>query len=508
MGDKTLLLADGVHINPRNFGSLLSFVSARNVDIVRDKKTKLPIDAFGQYAPYQDVIDGQIQSLAPYDAKALYGFEYRGINVFSVCRAETLSLLITTPAWMNEALPDNSRSLFELMHERDEQVLRSNMAAAMFWIDHWRETPRKTPRLSYIGVFSGSLIYARALLEVAKFWQGRAFVFESFFTGKHYYCEERFDPIANRSDVRLPTVYKGLAVPTEPELFDSARTAALKAVEQSCNKNVTQPDQCGKRVFDNGKKTVLVLGQVLNDFSLLEYNNVGLGSIDLYQRLIQTVLEQTDLNVIFKAHPWEQQKSNLFKPATLNAVTKRFGENNRMAILEDHNLGDLLQEVDCVTCINSQSGIEAALAGFKPIQFGRAFWGQRGFTHDLEPTNMDDFLDVLRTPSDWRLRLDEYDSLSHWLIAMLDSWLIQESTTVSSTRRLSTLFYEIAPRKPKAAAKAPSKTKLATANVSPVAAAPASTQRKVRKLLRDPEAFFRDARNPSIRKVGSLLRGH
>lgn len=519
MGDRTFLLADKLHINEKNFKSLLAYVSSRNVAIVRADGCGLPIDAFADYSAHRAAIAEARHCLESLSADALIERCHHGVNLFAVSRAELMSMLIAQPQWHQASLPASICDLVSRLLDRNRDELLACMAAAVVWIDYWKNTLGATPRLHYVGVFSGSLIYARTLLELMRYHPARCLVFESFFTGLHYYCEDRYQPIANRSDIRLPTVVRSLPAPATPAAFESKRNGVLKTIKEMRNKNVQQPDATGQRVFNNGRRTLTILGQVVNDFSVLELGNLGICSISLYRRLIDDVLANTDWNVVFKAHPWERKKAHLKRPLTKEELASKFSENERFAIVEDHALSDLFAEADAVACINSQSGIEAALAGFKPIQLGAAFWGGNGFSHDLGLHASDAAADLLRSGAGLRLSLDEYDRLEHWLVATIDRWLVEEAPGAAADRRLGEVFHEIAARKPVArsttatlAAKAPATTTAmaAVADASDGARVAASQKRqvvwrKLRKLIRRPDQFFRDAHSSTVRRLGSML---
>jgi len=519
MGDKTFLMADKVHLNVKNFKSLLKFISTRNVDFAEPELNNLPIDAFGNYKDHHHVLTDQIILLGNMSAEELYELSIQGVCVFDICRAELLSFLICNEShWYDAPLPSEARSLFNRMFELNRDDLIGNMAAAWLWIEFWKKTTRSTPRLAYVGVFSGSLIYARSLLEIMRFHTGRSFVMESFFTGMHYYCEERYDPIANRSDIRHKTVFLSLQPQPDVSTYEAKRNAVRNLLLDIKNKNVTQPQATGVTLFDNDKSTLLVLGQVLNDFSLLESSKCGINSLNLYRELIHKILNETDWNIIFKAHPWERKKHNLNQPLTLNKLLIEFGKSDRVALVEEHALPDLFNEADAVVCINSQSGIEAALSGFKTIQLGDAFWGKNGFSHDISAENLDEVTSILGNPLSCRLDLNAFEQLEQWLVTVIDRWLVEETPSPKADARLKEIFFEISGRNPtnvshpaaKAAKQpvilpAPSLAGSAVATPITVEAQKDAFRRKMRKLIRRPDDFFRDAKNDTFRRVGMFF---
>jgi Capsule polysaccharide biosynthesis protein len=519
MGDKTLMLADALHINERNFKSLLTYCSSRNVDIVCAKHKFLPIDAFGDYTRLADELAAWRRPLETLDTQAILDFECMGVNVFDTCRAELMSLLCTRPEWYSVPYPQARDELFIRIFESDRSTLLDNMAATCAWLEYWSEQLRTTPRLAYVGIFSGSLLYARSLTQLMRFHSARCFLVESFFTGLHYYMEERYSPLANRSSVALKTVFKSLKRPIDRTAIDNRRDAVLQTMGRMKNKNVQQPQATGDRLFNNGKSTVLILGQVLNDFSLLEARGFGINSLEIYRKTIQLILDGTEHNVIFKAHPWERKKTNIRRALTAEELEISFGGNPRVKIVESHALEDLFRESDVTFCVCSQGGIEAALAGFKPIQVGCAFWGGHGFSHDLGPTDQSELLSVLLDPAQWHLTLDAYDALMDWLVAVIEGWLVEEAPGARADARLGTLLYEISSRTAKTgtapdikAKPAPTAPQAKVTDLTPIAVlstqdSPSAFRRKFNKLLRRPDEFFRDSKSDTLRRAGMALLG-
>lgn len=518
MSNKTLLLADPIHINEKNFKSFLAFFRSRQVTIVSKERTELPIDAFGNYDDHREILTPWRAPLASMSVTQLGLATSHGVNLFSVSCAETISLAITQNIGLitEPSHPSESR-MFDELSRYSYEILLDNMAAAAWWLDHWVTTLKATPRLAYVAVFSGSLTYARVLLELMKLHPARCFVLESFFTGLHYYCEERYSPIANSSDIRLGTIRKALGSPADVTTYEVKRNAVRKVVEQTKNKNVTQPEAQGKLIFRNGHPTLLILGQVMNDFSLLDSSAGRMNSVWAYRELIETVLDKTEWNVLFKAHPWERKKSNLKRPITKETIEATFGENPRVICVEDYALADAFRECHAVACLNSQSGIEAAIAGFKPVQFGGAFWGRNGFSHDLALDEIGTIPQLLQHQDCLGLSLAEFDQLEKWLVTCLDGWLIEEAVGRASEARLKQIFHEIS-AVPAVAPAAKASTGLPQAKKSTPATGPAKEphaaasntsnagvglfRRRINKLVRRPDQFFLDSRIRLFQWVG------
>ncbi|MDK4673330.1 capsule biosynthesis protein, partial [Kingella kingae] len=85
------------------------------------------------------------------------------------------------------------------------------------------------------------------------------------------------------------------------------------------NKNVQQPTDSAAFVFKYKKPVVTIIGQVVNDFSLLEVNGLGISSVQVYKELI-TKLVKPGFNVVLKTHPWEKQKINIKSSLTKEII--------------------------------------------------------------------------------------------------------------------------------------------------------------------------------------------
>ncbi|MDJ0625991.1 MAG: hypothetical protein QNJ31_06465 [Candidatus Caenarcaniphilales bacterium] len=521
MSNKTLLLADNIHITKRNFESLIEFCEACNIKVIAPKHEKLPINVFGNYESLEEHLKIWIEELQKLNKDELFLYEYKNVNVFKVAKAELMSLICVHPQWKGSYYGDDLNQIFERAFEDNNKELILNMAAAIFWIDYWEDETKRISKIDYVGIFSGSLIYARALIEVMKSRRGRVFIMESFFTGQHYYCEEKYEPIANRSDIRHRTVYNSVKslLPEERRIYEMKVRQTLQAIKLMKNKNVVQPESTGDKLFNNTNKTILILGQVVNDFSLLEVGQAGISSIAIYRNVIDIALSQTNLNIVFKAHPWERKKNNLKSAVTLNYLKSIYAEEDRIIFLENYAINDLFNQSNCVFCINSQSGIEAAINGFKPIQCGNAFYGGKGFTTDVNHKKLElDLPSIISNSLNWKLNIEEYNHLTDFLVCSLDKWLVKEKGW--NSQRLKEIFYEVKPpaKLPaKPAAKPPSSVQNKAAEVQQnselnkklnsnfffdlyrKAYSPFVSPQTRQQLIQDPGGFLKKARKPVSR---------
>ena len=274
-------IADPLHINKKNFGSFYEYLEESKANAIFNEERQDWLSLFGDYSEHQELLIEEYSHLRSLSQSELFELSVLEVNIFKVSRAEMLSLLITKESFSSKSLPSSCRELFDYIFETEPNTLLLNMAAAIQWINHW-SLAIKQHNPKFVLVFSGSLIYARTLLELLKNRAPRAFVLESFFTGSDNYIEEKYEPIANNSNLKFTAYYRSLGTDELPIERDRSRNKAINKILSSANKNVTQPPENTTRLFNNSKKTILITGQVLNDFSLLEYRDLGLNSLNFY----------------------------------------------------------------------------------------------------------------------------------------------------------------------------------------------------------------------------------
>ncbi|MBS0883904.1 capsular biosynthesis protein, partial [Pantoea sp. JGM49] len=153
-----------------------------------------------------------------------------------------------------------------------------------------------------------------------------------------------------------------------------------------------------------------------------------LSSIDFYIELIDKLLEETDKFIVFKAHPWEHQKNNLKGALTSTEIRNHINslsqdKAERVLITENFNLHNLFKQSKTVITLCSQSAIEAAFFGIKPVQLGQAFYGKKGFSYDYNL--IEDFINDYKSESfPSYLTIDEFDKLEEFLVKHLEKSLV------------------------------------------------------------------------------------
>jgi hypothetical protein len=517
-------IADPLHINTKNFGSLYEYLSESKSTAILNEERQEWLSLFGDYSSKQDSLLEEYTYLQSLSSNELYKLSILEVNIFKSARAEILSLLITKTGFNDNALPSNIRDLFDLILEKEREVLLWNMASAIQWINYWSPTIKQhNPK--FVLVFSGSLIYARTLLELLKNRAPRAFVLESFFTGSDNYIEEKYEPIANNSDLKFMAYYRSLGAGESPTERDRSRNKAINKILAAKNKNVTQPPENPKKLFTNSNPTLLIIGQVLNDFSVLEYKGVGLNTLAFYKETIEKIIQETNYNVVFKAHPWERKKKNIQAPFTLNSLKNYFlvnkhsyGCENRLLLLDDYNIKSVFEQTDYVLGLNSQALLEAAFEGFQPIQFADAFYGSKGFTSDYTPESLHKFVcDLNNETIPKKMGIEQYRLFEEFITKALQFSLV--SAFPSGKVILKTIF-QITPHialttnpvkkavtvpanqvNPAQSTQPiqPSKNQSNAIDPTPEKSTKSKTKKKWAKFLKTPKKFFLDSKNTKIR---------
>lgn len=502
-----VVLADGIHIHSRNFPTLFRFLEGVGAEVTVHEAHDDMKRVLGGYTAFRDRLSPYRTPLQHLSSEQLWlathELKTTPIRLWDMARSEFLarSLALHDEWHLGDGLRPNDRELFDRGLQLDRDALVDNLAAAAFWIDALGPlVDGGAPTHAF--VFSGSMTYSRVLMEICRFSRTRAFVLETTFTGNEYYCEERYTPIANSSDIRHPAVYASLALPHDPVERLRVVAKALQRVAMAKNKNVTQPAKADLPRFSNpSRPTLLVVGQVVNDFSVIETKGGWLSTIAFYRELILRCLRETEYNVIFKAHPWEHRKAHVGRALTREHLERAVADlplefRERVAIREDDNLRALGDASDRVALLCSQAGMELALeCGLRPSTFGSPYFGAAGFTDEYG--SIDDFLaDVGAGRTKAMLDLDGVDALHEFLAKFLQLHAVTvRSSGVSDLHQKLGHRAEIRLTVPRRS------TTGGASRQPPDDSVFGRAQRKLRKLQRDPKAFFRDA------KLVRVLRG-
>jgi hypothetical protein len=510
----TILYPDALHIHERGFRSLIE--ATKNNDI-----TNLYISEYdnikalyGNYYDKKSLFLKYYDSLVHLSQDELYNYNYAGMSLFSFVQAEMLSYLMAQKNWYSKKLSSESSEIFKKAYKEDKETLLLNLAVALFWFHFWKDVLFTNKTISRCILFSGSLIYVKTLSFLLQNTPVAVFVVEHFFTGNDYYLEHKYTHIANNSDIKFNSFYNKLEKEFLSENHQTRmkkRKKSLSKIEFSKNKNVMQPAKSSTKLnINQSKNTVLILGQVINDFSILETCLENINSLDIYKQLITRLISESDYNIILKAHPWEKSKVNLLRSLTkdelLQFMYQNFSaeEQKRLLIVEDYNINELFEISDHIVGLCSQSLIEAALTGKKVHQFGNAFFGNKGFTYNYQ--NVNSCIEGLLSQKNSLLSIEEYNNLMSFLTITLEYHLVSvHNEGIKSVSHLLELPCNIEIKKNLAHFVAKdintldkSKNSSYSQRIISFIVHISSKEKKLKKFRSNPKMFFEDSKNPFI----------
>ncbi len=418
------IICDPLHINVRNFASIFGYTEKNKVELKNLSKGKRLWNRYGKYSHINEVrnIVTSLKSKNKIELRNLAiiccGVE---INLFESCFSEILTYVLPNEeSWYEGRVSNNLEEIFEKLYSENNELLLQNLAAAMLWCRIYDEELIDINDYSFAVVFSGSQIYQKIFSKLIMAKRPKLFITESFMTGNEFYWEERYTPVSNQCDIRFDNVYHQLQLPSDLCELEAETVKAVNKFFSKNNLNVRQPEACERIEFACNNDVILIAAQVQNDFSIIESELENLNILDLYKGIIKQIIKYTDLNIVVKTHPYEKYKININRSFVSEELNKYVGEmpaddKERIVILEDSNLKQLLNQVDGFLTINSQASFEACFyEGFKPIVVGKPFYGGRGFCSEF--ASVDDLVRGLtRGGVRFRLDLEEYQKfLTFW----------------------------------------------------------------------------------------------
>lgn len=427
-----IALADSFHIHDRNFPSLFAAIGQEGVAsstlLSKDDDGYKLITSTGDYRDLEErasplaarFVRNEAEVFKTRDADTLYGLAVHNLALWPLCRSEFLAFALTQDNWQQEVIPKDDRAIFDKAYSEDLETLALNMAMASYWLNHWYDIRKEVFGHHYCCVFSGSMTYARTLMALLRRSPTKCYVLESTFTGNDFIFEEMYHPVANNLGVQHANVRQARRQPELEELdqYDREVIKARNKILSAANKNVVQPPDSALPAFPEERPIALVVGQVVNDFSLIESGFPYVGSIAVYRELLQKLLDETEYNIIFKSHPWENKKVHLQTPKTFDALADMVAElpeaqRARVLLVEDVNLHGLIDRSQYFLTFCSQAGIEAALLGLRPFVLGKAFYSGAGFTVDCP--DIDSMVQAVQTQPG-ELTLADYKCFDRFLV--------------------------------------------------------------------------------------------
>ena len=428
-----LLFADNWHFHRRNFLPIFEALKKDSLPHQFETSRRSWWKAHGRYEHLSKSLKESIEFIDRHDDwRAIYFF---GVNLWEISKAEFLCSALTENHWHVGGIPNQSDSIFEfaMANPQDKEALRLCLAAAHNWLLFWNQYLDSHTDISHAIVFSGSYIYTRSLMALAKQRGISALVAEHFFTGNDFYLDYRGSPIANNCGVQRDFGFHSCIKENEAKVTASAYAhSRMKGMK---NRNVPQKNIAFKNPWGDKNPIILIIGQVANDFSIIETSSDEISSIASYRQTINNLLKNTNANVIFKAHPWERRRAPLFSPLTkikidefIESLTER--DQARIALIENEPIQNIFQICDGVMGISSQGLLEACYYGFKPALIGDTFFSNKGFTQSaIQNPNL---LYKSFDKKMWKLSLQEYERFQDFMERMFTEVLIPNSKFASS----------------------------------------------------------------------------
>lgn len=503
------LFSDSLHFHKRNFKSLIEYVESNASEYYYNEDHKDLCSLKGNYRDHLHLIESLYPVIAKLTKNEMFNYTHKGINLYSASRSEILCFISTFDKFSDFSNNFSAEEEFGWLYNNFYEDLIYNLAFACFWIDFWEVKFSKLPLIHNVIVFSGSTIYSKTLLMLCVKRPSKTYVAETFFTGNEYYLERKNTHTSNNSDLKYNTYLKSLSFTSLHE-FERERIKAHNKIRLAKNKNVSQPN-FKKLDFFSGRKFILIIGQVVNDFSVLENKHGVRNTLSFYKELIINTLEKTDENIVFKCHPWERHNVNLKRPKTLEFLEAWISDlpsyyRDRVVITEDFNIKQLLSQSLFMVTLCSQAALEAAYLGYKPVQIGNAFYGGKGFTYDMN--DVDEFIRQYNMGRiGGRLSVDEFYKYEVFMTKALQKHLV--SVHKSGHMTLRDIFSEIKPINLVQQEQNVEKSVSSINVANELGKKDKIIRRKKlwRKLVTNPQGYFKDSKHKFLRPLQFFFKG-
>ncbi|MFV8782429.1 hypothetical protein ACNKU7_08420 [Microbulbifer sp. SA54] len=433
-----ILISDSLHIHEKNFKPVFEHFKRSNISFNTYSKNNNhrneSIDkCISGDSETSLTIRTHSKRFNRMDDDAFFNYTHRGLRILTVVELEILNNLISEGNFHYQFY--SQREFFDYCLSHHRKKLKSAYALAVFWVDRWFEE-LNTKNYRYALVFSGSTISAFSLLKTCQFFATEPLILETFFTGRHFYIENRYTPIPNNSEIKY-------ICPEYTIEYDTIRWRRTnEAIRKTGvnNKNVKQSKQGDKFQFEPG--FLLLLCQVSNDYSIINQRYPKRSTVDVYKKLIDKIINETSYNLVIKTHPWERNnlkytEYNTYSILSIYKLELPKSAQMRIHIVEDCNIVQLIEKSETALGICSQSLLEACFYGKKPIVVNNAFFSGKGFTYDMPEINHIPEL-VNDEKFTGLISLDEYKSFMNFINQTLHEHLVESDHY--SEAKLSRIF--------------------------------------------------------------------
>lgn len=255
--------------------------------------------------------------------------------------------------WIQDSTIED-QILVEKASQNYPETLGRSVRLADFWMSKLRSIicPEK---YDLVIIFNGASIFQRSCIEICIEKSIDYLVVESTLTGDIGVLE-----VGGKLDLDFAAITDYNNEKSETRGYEWMRNRASLPVN---NKNVKVPrpiEESAFARFEMGVPYVLIVGQVPIDSSLTSVSPF-LSAPHTYQRAIDLMVSESDLNIVFAPHPWEKQKAG-FEITEL--IMRQHNEDHlasgRLALVSDVSTQTLIRTAQSILHIDSQIAIQAA----------------------------------------------------------------------------------------------------------------------------------------------------
>ncbi|MDH6674551.1 glycosyltransferase involved in cell wall biosynthesis [Paenibacillus sp. LBL] len=389
---------DDINFNKKNLGNFLRFTESKyryyyNTAFPRLKTMQgnyqlKNISGLKNFKKYEEIF-------ASVTLNNYKGFTYKGYIIWDIVKAELKRYLIPRVYSIDQRFSfsnekEDSGRINKLLSQNAtdqslSELLINNYCVAAFWIDYWAaEFNKRKP--ANVCVFGGTTIYSRSATLVAQWRNLNVISFEGTFLKKFHYADNASGIITNNHSYSNRSEWvklKSLVLTNEQELW------LQQEMEKKTNINVVQPSVISKEDIYSSyninpeRKIVLLVGQVIDDYSLTYDLNIYESSIEFYKRVVDFFQLNKKYHLFIKLHPWEKRNNEdgITKIVLINYIKEN--KYNNVTIEYDVNIDSLIEVSEFGITACSQAGIEMLYSGKRVVQAGNAFYGYKGWTIDV-----------------------------------------------------------------------------------------------------------------------------
>lgn len=413
-----VLFLDKIHLSDRSFPKLHEYLKANKIDIdYLDANNSFILKA-GDYLGNTNIVNELFLINSIYE-EINENYLYKGYNIFELCYEELMLYMLKFKEFHNDLSENNN--VFDIMKRKYTNILKAHLAVSVYWINYYEKNLNKITQTNKVILFSGSSTYQKVFFDFIKInkVETDVIVCENLFTGRDFYFEKRNTSIPNNSLIKYEQLNDNNSISKEH---------VLDKVRNQQNLNVKQPSRELKELFNNSNKTILILAQVINDYSLTNKERIYRSSINFYTELINKILLNTNYNVVVKTHPYESKKLNINKNLTKELLEDMFKNNERIKIVDNYNIYSLFDQATYIVTLCSQAALEATYYRKKVATLGSAFYGGKGFTYDY--LYIDEYIEDLKNNRiNEHLNMDEQNNYILFLTNLFQYHLVSDIDT-------------------------------------------------------------------------------